>query len=370
MRQQYPIIPSLPDIALRQIFSYLSYRELCRVERVCRRWMNIIQYIMRRDIHEITIERLGETSPSAVQLITFRRLAVSCPRDAFDFLSGVIRRSRLSIVRMTIDLEFLSNIGKIRISKEERRKYFSNVEDLWLLVTCCQDNIVDRLLEIEEMLFSEIQHLTLQVHIFPHLNRNVGRVVWAFSRRHPKATINLELHAAKSTMIFDQLCDLSCLVLNNFKIICSEFDLPQLKLDQLYYTMKNQNIVAKNITIRDWTLTADGTSPIVYNPLDTFRISSCTIETVDNLVKCLLMTVAQVKAVKKKVPYIKRLEIAGHCVLYGLQFLEVNFLEIKNKAHTELAKRLGTAIPDLEVDCSEIYYCCLLARVYSLTNGK
>lgn len=53
---------------------------------------------------------------------------------------------------------------------------------------------------------------------------------------------------------------------------------------------------------------------------------------------------------KKKLPFIKKLEIAGQCTLHGLQFLE-------RKAHTELEKRLGTAIPEMEVDCSEIYYC-------------
>ena len=57
------------------------------------------------------------------------------------------------------------------------------------------------------------------------------------------------------------------------------------------------------------------------------------------------------KLVKKSSePYIKKLEVAGQCVIQGYQFLQ-------NKAHTELEKRLNTSIPEMNVDCSEIYYC-------------
>ena len=156
---------------------------------------------------------------------------------------------------------------------------------------------------------------------------------------------------------------------------------------------------------RDWSLFADGTTPVSYNPLDTFRISSCSIETVDNLVRSLQMTASQStqvdgvppakkkkivkkkketevvteeglvpkpkkkivkKVVKKKKPvvYIKRLELAGQCTLHGLTFLQVNRIYrhtdrfyIQQKAHTELERRLTTVIPGLDVDCSEIYYC-------------
>lgn len=136
----------------------------------------------------------------------------------------------------------------------------------------------------------------------------------------------------------------------------------------------NNNARAHNF--RDWSLFADGTTPVSYNPLDTFRISSCSIETVDNLVKSIQMTASQgthvdgvpptkkkkvirkkketevvteegvlpkpkkkvvKKVVKKKKPiaFIKKLEVAGQCTLHGLTFLQVmiclNISKLRNK---------------------------------------
>ncbi|CAL2036120.1 unnamed protein product [Caenorhabditis brenneri] len=386
------VIPNMPDLILRKIFDQYDYPVLCQMERVCKRWMNIINSKMRKEIHEVTIERLGSMFPQAHQCIPFRRLSITCPADSHDFLAGVFRRSRLSFMKMTTDINFLAGIDQVHVNKGSGRRYFSEVEDLWLLMIHPDDEVTQRFLNIEGTLFSELQQLTLQVHVNPHYYKNVGEIVKSFILRYPKSNINLELHAEKSMHILNQISALPSLPLYKIKLICTDFDQPQLRLDQLYAVMREQNIQAKNITMRDWSLFADGTTPVSYNPLDTFRISSCSIETVDNLVRSLQMTASQStpidgvppakkkkvvkkkkeivevvteegvppkpkkkivkKVIKKKKPvvFIKKLEVAGQCTLHGLTFLQ-------QKAHTELERRLHTVIPELDVDCSEIYYC-------------
>ncbi|EYC02685.1 hypothetical protein Y032_0098g3071 [Ancylostoma ceylanicum] len=382
MRAPRRIIPNLPDVFLRRMFQFLSYRELCMAECVCRRWQSIVLALMRRNIHEITIEQFGASQLSAHQVVPLRRLTVTCPADAFDFQAGIIRRSRLSLVRLTTDVQFLANLQYVYVNKDERRKYFSNVEELWLLVISCTDDVIERFLHIEEMLFSEITKLTLQVHVLRGLCKNVATVVRAFSLRHPKASIHLELHADDSSLILSQMDELHAISIDRIKIICTDFDLPRLRLDQLYEIMRKRELLAKNIALRDWTLIVNGCTPLIAHPIDTFRISSCTIDSVDDLIKSIQITIKQqttadgkkrvkrsktVAAVelektdpskkivrrvvkKRKKPFIKKLEIAGQCTLRGLQFLQ-------NKAHVELEKRLRTAAPDLVVDCEDIYYC-------------
>ncbi|VDM77053.1 unnamed protein product [Strongylus vulgaris] len=134
--------------------------------------------------------------------------------------------------------------------------------------------------------------------------------------------------------------------------------------------------------LRDWTLVVNGATPISAYPIDTLRISSCTIDSVDDLIRSIQMTAKQrvttdgkkattvkrsktvagielekndgtkktvKKVVKRRKPFIKKLEVAGQCTLRGLQFLQ-------DKAHIELQKRLSTTVPDLKVDCEDIYY--------------
>ncbi|KAK6061988.1 hypothetical protein COOONC_00337 [Cooperia oncophora] len=52
----------------------------------------------------------------------------------------------------------------------------------------------------------------------------------------------------------------------------------------------------------------------------------------------------------RKRAFIKKLELAGQCTLGGLQFLQ-------DKAHEELIKRLKVVVPELNVNCEDIYYC-------------
>ncbi|PAV79653.1 hypothetical protein WR25_08719 [Diploscapter pachys] len=381
-----PIIPNLPDVVMRKIFSMLTYKELCGIESVCRRWMNIMNTQWRKQIHEICIERLGSKYPTATQCIAFRRLNVSCPSNSFDFLAGVFRRSCLGLLKMTTDIHFLAYMSQVHIKKGAERRYFSMVEELWLLIIDCTDELTANFLEVIPKLFSELTHLTLQIHVNPQYCENVGRIVKRLVQEYPKTEINLELHADKSHMVLAQVAYLPSLPLTKIKVICTDFNLPQIRLDILYGVLKEKNIMAKNITIRDWTIYADGSTPLTYHPLDTFRISSCTIQTVDDFISSLKLTSTQnrpkkivkklvkrkklpddeanranpdepkkKKIVKKLVkkssePYIKKLEVAGQCVIQGYQFLQ-------NRAHTELEKRLNTSIPEMNVDCSEIYYC-------------
>lgn len=52
------VIPNMPDLILRKIFEEYDYPVLCKMERVCKRWMNIINLKFRKEIHEVSIERV------------------------------------------------------------------------------------------------------------------------------------------------------------------------------------------------------------------------------------------------------------------------------------------------------------------------
>ncbi|VDL84025.1 unnamed protein product [Nippostrongylus brasiliensis] len=270
------IIPNLPDVVLRRIFDFLSYKQLCKAEAMCRRWQTIVLSMMRRNIQEMIVE------------------PVCFPKVAF-----LYNQSRLAIIRMTTDLEFLANLANVYVNKDEKRKYFSNVEELWLLVVDCNDDVTDRFLAIEDNLFSEILSLTVQVHLRTRTYANTARVINAFVAKHPKAVFRLEIHADKSSMIVDQLRELPPVSLRQVKIICTEFELPAFRISSLYDVMKERGVKAKAIGFRDWTLLFDGATPISPHPLDTLRISSCIVDSVDDFIKSLKLT-AQQKVPKKK----------------------------------------------------------------------
>uniref|UniRef100_A0A0K0CTV8 F-box domain-containing protein n=1 Tax=Angiostrongylus cantonensis TaxID=6313 RepID=A0A0K0CTV8_ANGCA len=304
MRRQC-VIPNLPDVVLRHIFSFLNYQLLCKAESVCRRWKTVVMSLIRCQIHEIIIERI------------------------------------ISLVH-----------HQVCVDKEEERKYFSNVEDLWLLIVDCNDEVTTEFLRIEDQLFTEILNLTLQVHIMPNYCDNVAVVVNALIRRHSKANIQLELHAPISSVVFSQLLGFHSLCASRIKIICTEFDLPPFCFNRLYTVMKEHEIRTRNLVVRDWTILVNASSPIIAYPIDTLRISSCTIQSADDLIGSLRVTINQIRKstrLPKETLYVKKLELAGQCTLRGLQFLQ-------NKAHIELEKSLKIAVPDIEVDCEEIYY--------------
>lgn len=52
------ILPSLPDVCLRRIFDYLTYKDLCQIELVCRRWQNLIRLKQKKEVQELIIEQV------------------------------------------------------------------------------------------------------------------------------------------------------------------------------------------------------------------------------------------------------------------------------------------------------------------------
>ncbi|GMT17247.1 hypothetical protein PFISCL1PPCAC_8544, partial [Pristionchus fissidentatus] len=166
--------------------------------------------------------------------------------------------------------------------------------------------------------------------------------------------------------VYHQLAALSNLGLYKLKIICTEFDAPELDLSEITRILNANHIRASFLTFRDWSIRCDASTLLTSHPLETLRLSSCNVLTVDDLVKAMIATEKQDAAPdakkariaskedlkpsrKRKLPFIKRLEIAGQCRLRGLEFLT-------NKAHKELEKRLVTHFPLMEFDYSEIYY--------------
>lgn len=53
------IVPNMPDVILRRIFDFLTYKELCRLECICKRWRKLIWWIFKRDILELTVEQVN-----------------------------------------------------------------------------------------------------------------------------------------------------------------------------------------------------------------------------------------------------------------------------------------------------------------------
>ncbi|CAJ0581000.1 unnamed protein product, partial [Mesorhabditis spiculigera] len=377
----FRVVPSIPDVVLRRIFSMMSYKELCACEAVCRRWQTIIQQQMKRDIHEISLESIGSYNVNIMWQKGLKRLTVSCPPSSPDFLAGLIRRHRASIARLTTDFRFLCTIESIRVNKDEKRKYFGKAEELWVLVVCPKEEDVVRFESVEERIFNELTGITLQLMVSSKfVITSNARILQIFAQRHPQAQITIELHADNANLIFAQLEAFPACNPLKIKIICTDFNLPRFKLDTLSEILSAQRIAAKIITFRDWTLCCDGITPVVPGPLDTFRISSCTIESVDALVDSFKAAVKKMapkkvvkkvvkkkaeappldeepkpkkkvvrKVLKKRPPVVKRVEVAGQCTLRGLDFLH-------HKAHTELENRLAACVPTMEIDTSEIYY--------------
>ncbi|GMT17245.1 hypothetical protein PFISCL1PPCAC_8542, partial [Pristionchus fissidentatus] len=163
-----PALPALPDVVMRKVFSTLSYRELCRSEMTCKRWQRIVGDTLRKDIQEITIERLGSSSQIVVlHQPPFRRLNITCPKDSYDFLSGVVRRSRQAALKLTTDLYFLANMDKLNVDLDtpRLRKYFASVEDLYLLVVVVNEDDVRGFENMAETLFGQLSSVTLQCHV-------------------------------------------------------------------------------------------------------------------------------------------------------------------------------------------------------------
>ncbi|GMR40245.1 hypothetical protein PMAYCL1PPCAC_10440 [Pristionchus mayeri] len=360
-------MPALPDVVMRKVFSSLTYRELCKSEVTCKKWQRLISDLLRRDIQEISIERFGTSQIIVVHQPPFRRLNITCPADSYDFLTGVVRRSRQAALKLTTDLHFLSNMDKLAVDVESPcyRTYFANVDDLWLLIVTIDEEEVAGFERLAELLFNQLSNVTMQCHVHVKTSSMIARCIKSLTRWYSTADLSLEIHADTAEAVYDQLSALVDLNLYKLKIICTEFDSPELNITRIATLLAKNCIRTKILTFREWSLSCTSSTLLTSHPMDTLRISSCDVLTIDNFLKAMIATEKQdapdpkkariaskedlKPSRKRKPPFIKRFEIAGQCRLRGLEFLT-------NKAHKELEKMLKTHFPLMEFDCSEIYY--------------
>lgn len=152
---------------------------------------------LHRDTQRERVLQLASYSCSAQQQIPFKRLNVNCPSSAFDFLSGILRRSRLNILRLTCDVQFLGNLPQVsrpsslslqlHVSRDPKRRYWSNVEDLWLLLVGCSDAETEAFERVFPELFTVV---SLSSVISPFAG--AAAVVHAASARPPRTDSECE----------------------------------------------------------------------------------------------------------------------------------------------------------------------------------
>ncbi|KAI6228141.1 F-box domain protein [Aphelenchoides besseyi] len=320
-------IPNLPDKILWHIFSLLDYKNQCKSEAVCRRWQKLMRQKHRREIAELSVEMLGDQIRTLHQ-VSFKRLSITCPIYSFDFLSGVMRRCHLLLERLTCDFALLANAAKLSFETEGHWKYFSGVEHLHILITRCSKVMLDSFIAIESDLFTELTSLTVQIHIIEEDIENVGRLMQNLFDTHSNLCIDLELHASTA------------------------------------------NKASYRRTKREWYLQFDGKTPIVGHPVLQLHFNSCSVSRSTQMVATLQATMKQrrrkrkvedteqpkatkpktlTKSTVRKVPFIRRMEIAGSFSVTDLMFLS-------HSQHEELEKQLKMKIPTLLVDTSDVYY--------------
>ncbi|TKR78215.1 hypothetical protein L596_019060 [Steinernema carpocapsae] len=284
------VVPNLPDLVLRKVFAYLNYAQKCRLEVVCKRWLRIINFIFKKEILELHLERVSGSEAFAFQQVPLGRLCVRVPEDDdVDFLSGILRRCRISLSRLTCDLKLLATIDEINCRREVNRKYFSNVHELWLLVSTTREDLYARFESIEMDLFTNISLLTLQLHPNHVKTEQMERVIKSFER-YKEIEMNVELQADKEFPITTHLEKLKNRKIKKLKLICTAIDQGALSLTKLYTILAEASIVVENLTLRDWSLTCDAKTRLVRFPMRTLRISSCEITNVDALASALRFT--------------------------------------------------------------------------------
>uniref|UniRef100_A0A158R5W0 F-box domain-containing protein n=1 Tax=Syphacia muris TaxID=451379 RepID=A0A158R5W0_9BILA len=385
------VIPNLPDLILYRIFEALSYKEVVRLEVVCRRWRTIIFRLLKKHVQELNVEQSVTYSViHAVQQKPLKRLSVSCNFEAIDFLSGVLRRSRASVTKLSCDIRFLAKIDQLNVDREANRRYWSNVEELWIVLVKLDDATTEKFLNIYKLLFLNLCRITIQIHECAKQGANICRIKNAIVDQFPKLMINMEIHAKSSSEIFNQLIFLSSITLESLKLICLDYDPETLSLTEYAKIAKEQKIVANRFVLRDWTLRCEPNECMLHMPMDTLRLSSCAIENVNNFISavyatfCLFYQESEGESQRKmlpkngslrilntrenipldskerftakdldsnlvKKPSLRCIELAGQCVFHGLGHLD-------KKAHKEFEFRLKSILPLLVIDSSHICY--------------
>lgn len=82
--------------------------------------------------------------------------------------------------------------------------------------------------------------------------------------------------------------------------------------DRLY--KKRGKEFLEYLLTRDWTLRVNGCAPAIAHPIDTLRISSCTIDPVDDFVRSIQLTAQQVRVI---IPLTKRWVLGAFPVRSG-----------------------------------------------------
>uniref|UniRef100_A0A0M3IMS7 F-box domain-containing protein n=1 Tax=Ascaris lumbricoides TaxID=6252 RepID=A0A0M3IMS7_ASCLU len=224
-------------------------------------------------------------------------------------------------------------------------------------------------------MLQSLQEMTVQIHEGSTQVDSIDRVISSIVQRFPNIDINMELHASNSDEIYAQLNAFSKMELKKLKLICVSYEPARISLTLIAHLLKQRNITVHNFTLRDWCIVCEPNEALFHNKLNTFRISSCNIESVDSLSSALLKTVMlaendsslgginvlnnstengkkldETNTIESAQCFIERLEVAGQCFFHGLDYLN-------EKAHVEFEHRILSKIPLLEIDCSEIYYC-------------
>uniref|UniRef100_A0A0K0E341 F-box domain-containing protein n=1 Tax=Strongyloides stercoralis TaxID=6248 RepID=A0A0K0E341_STRER len=340
--RRYIIIPNLPDIILRKIFSYLLYEDLLYCELVCKRWQNLVLKTMKNDIHEIVIEQLSKCKVQIIQQPALKRLTITCQKDSYQFIAGILRRSQNFLEKITADLNFFINIHNVHLlHKEGKYKYFPKTKNLWIVITNCEIEDIKKLKEIEDRLFTDLHFLTFQAHVKQTQIHDISTLLIMFLNRHPNMEINIELHADKATPILAQLGEINNLKIKQLKIICTDFDRPIFPLDGLRDIMIKNKLDCERLVLRDWYLHCNGVEPLGGECLSSIRISSSTIGNTTSFVSAIKKT--------KENSLLHKLEMVGLCI-----FADINYLN--NKAHLEFEHRINCNLKDLIVDCNDIYY--------------
>jgi hypothetical protein len=231
---------------------------------------------MRVLFDELVIEQQYKQPISINELRPLRRLMVRCDfttAESLDVLSGIMRRHRTVITRITCDLRFLAQIDQLHIAdREPKRKYMSNVDDCWLFLSQLDDDIVRRFIDIESSLFlvnqlfiaiftyfllQNLSNLTIQLHASrPCHERNIGQVLSALTTRHTSLTLRVEIQAVTESMIMQMLSAFHDCRLEHLKAICVEFDRPTLSLSTLRLALARHHVRVERLTLRDWRLVA------------------------------------------------------------------------------------------------------------------
>uniref|UniRef100_A0A914WEM1 F-box domain-containing protein n=1 Tax=Plectus sambesii TaxID=2011161 RepID=A0A914WEM1_9BILA len=332
------ILPRLPDVVLRRLLSFFTYKELCILEQVDRRWQKFVDVRIHKFYDDLVIQQGNDLSAFHVQeLRPLRRLDVSCTfsEDSNDFLSSILRRSRTSLKSLTCDCRFLATITDITVKKEPNRRYFSTVSDCWLILSYVTPEMADRFVAILPQLFLDLKSLTLQIHLTGNGYSEIEKVVSALTEKFPHLKLLCELQAETEKAILKQIAIFKNQNIIQLKAICTDFRQANFSLSNLHEVLTEANVEVGSLAFRDWSLRCD--KPWERKATKKLRLSSCSVSGVDKFIESISSS------------KIEQLELAGQCTFSGLEYLE-------KTAHLEFIHQCHRKLANLNVDCDEIYY--------------